>query len=121
ISDIVSVTITRETPILTQVGFGTLMILGTNKVFNERIKFYSELEELTDDGFATTSQEYIAANSVFSQSPRPRSLAIGRRSTDTVVATVTDAVMGNDYTVTINGTDFTHTALLADTEALIAT
>jgi len=106
ISDIVNVQITRETQTVSQAGFGTLMILGTHKSFNERIKYYSNITEVGAD-FNSSSLEYISAQDVFAQSPRPVRLAIGRRASDDVTISVVTGQAPFNYTVTINGTDET--------------
>jgi len=106
ISDIVNVQITRETQTVSQAGFGTLMILGTHKAFNERIKYYSSISEVAED-FDSNSLEYIAAQDTFAQSPRPTRLAIGRRNADDVTILIETAQSGFDYTTTINGTGVT--------------
>lgn len=106
ISDIVNVQITRETQTVSQAGFGTLLILGANKAFNDRLKYYANISEVADD-FSSSSLEYVAASDVFSQSPRPTRLAIGRRDVDNATITVETALSGFDYTTTINGTNAT--------------
>lgn len=78
IQDIVDVQITRETASVSQLGFGTLMILGEHTVFAERIRYYQTPDAILDDGFTSSDPEYIAANSAFSQNPRPTRVAIGR-------------------------------------------
>lgn len=102
ISDIVNVQITRETQTVSQAGFGTLMILGTHKAFNERIKYYSNISEVAED-FDSNSLEYIAAQDTFAQSPRPTRLAIGRRNADDVTILVETAQSPFTYTNVING------------------
>ena len=106
ISDIVNVQITRETQTVSQAGFGTLMILGTHKAFNDRIRYYSSISEVAED-FDSNSLEYIAAQDAFAQSPRPTRLAIGRRNADDVTILIETAQSGFDYTTTINGTGVT--------------
>lgn len=120
IADIVSVQITRETTPISQAGFGTVMILGAHKVFNERIRFYQTPDAILEDGFTANDPEYIAANSVFAQSPRPSVLAIGRRSADLVAIQVNEVVALTNYTVTLNGVAFTYQALLAQSDEDIA-
>lgn len=107
IRDIVNVQITRQTTPVSQLGFGVVMILGTHKVFNERIRYYQEADAILDDGFLSTDPEYVAALAVLSQQPRPIQVAIGRRSVDDVVVNVDTVELNTVYTVTINGTAFT--------------
>lgn len=121
IRDIVNVQITRQTTPVSQLGFGVVMILGTHKVFNERIRYYQEADAILEDGFESTSPEYIAALAVLSQQPRPIQLAIGRRSADDVVVTVSTVADSTNYTTTINGTAFTINSGVAATDESIAT
>lgn len=120
LSDIVNVQITRQTSAVSRAGFGTALILGTNRRIAELIKYYSSLESVAAD-FNSTDAEYIAAAAIFSQSPTVTQIAIGRRDVqDKTVVTVTQAD-STEYKVTINGTEFTYTsASSGDTAADIA-
>lgn len=81
IKDIINVEISRETTAVSRAGFGTPLIVGTTATFPERIRFYSDLQGMLDDGFVTTSLEYLAAQALLSQSPRVKQFAIGRSDT----------------------------------------
>jgi len=120
ISDIVNVTITRETTTVSADGFGVPMILGTHKKWNDRIKFYSSLDEVVTDGFSNTDKEYIAAAAMFAQSPHVPLIAIGRRSVD--VATVTVSTVDDTalYSISINGVAYTYQAVNGNTGTDIA-
>ena len=103
LSDIVNVQITRETQSVSEAGFGTLMILGTNKNWNELIRRYANMQEVAAD-FNPWDLEYIAAQDVFSQAITPPFIFIGRRTVDTVGIEVETAMANETYTATINGT-----------------
>lgn len=120
LSDIVNVTITRETEAVSQAGFGIPMILSLHKHNNDRIRYYATLDDIVSDGFASTTPEYIAAAAMFGQSPSPTQIAIGRRSVDSAEITVTTVDDAHLYTVTINGTAITYQAQTSDTGTLIA-
>jgi hypothetical protein len=120
IKDIVNVQITRETTPVSQLGFGTMMVLGTHKVFPERIRFYQTADAMLDDGFGADSPEYEAASLALSQIPSPVRVAIGRRDADDAVVTVSEVDDTFEYSVTINGTEFAYQAQAADTNLLIA-
>lgn len=117
LDSIVTVTITTEGVRVTQAGFGTPLIM-TMKVpaaFTERYREYAATSEMVTDGFATTDPAYLAATAVFSQSPRPETVIVGRQagtpSAQTVKLTpVAPVANSTAYTVTINGTDFTYTS-----------
>ena len=70
LSDIVNVQITRQTQSVSEAGFGTLMILGTSKNWNNLIKKYSNMQEVAAD-FQPIDPEYIAAQDVFAQNVTP--------------------------------------------------
>ena len=106
LSEIVNVQITKETQTVSETGFGTLMILGTNKRFNDRIREYSSMQGIAED-FDPTDPEYIAAQSAFSQAVSPTLVDIGRRSVDSATIDVETALPAFNYTVTINGTPST--------------
>jgi len=78
LDDYVTISITRDQVGISQIGFGTQMILGYSATWPDRIRYYSDLPGMVSDGFATDSPEYLAANAAFSQTPRPVQVAIGR-------------------------------------------
>lgn len=123
ISNIVDVQITRETASVSQAGFGTMMILGFNASFPERIRFYTDMDGVLAD-FTSSDEEYKAAQAAFSQSPRPTRLAIGRA--EALVAAVylidcNQVMAGSDsISVTVNGTVCTGATLAALASAIDA-
>ena len=79
-SSVVQITITKETRTLSQIGFGTTMILGSNGTFTvNTVRKYEDIDEVAED-FASTDAEYKAAEAEFAQSPRPESVKIGVRA-----------------------------------------
>lgn len=102
LSDIVNVQITRETQTVSEQGFGTLMILGTHKRFNDLIRYYSSMRGVAED-FRPSDPEYVAAQAVFSQPITPDQLSIGRRQAASATIEVITAMDNKAYTVTING------------------
>lgn len=115
LSEIVDVTITRETATVTQQGFGTGLILAAHAFWPERVRYYATLSALVADGFASTSEVYKAAAKVFAQSPAPKRLAVGRRQVDEIDITIT-VQNSTAYVVTINGTAYTYTSDASATE-----
>jgi hypothetical protein len=79
VSRLVNVTVNLSPLAAARRTFGTLLILGDSNVIDvsERIRSYTDLESVATD-FGTTAPEYYAAELYFSQSPKPRSLMIGR-------------------------------------------
>lgn len=102
LNDIVDVVITRQTQTVSEAGFGIPMILGTNLSFTQRVKEYSSLDEVALD-FSSDSKEYIAAQDIFSQSPSPALIMIGRRAVNSADITIQSSVLNDTYSVIING------------------
>lgn len=77
IDNYIDVTVTKEGAIVTRQGFGTIAFINDNAIqnANTRLKLYSSLDEITDDGFSTSSQFYKWAQIVFSQTPAPTQVA----------------------------------------------
>lgn len=69
----VEVVITRETRAVTQAGFGTPMILATNKNFPYTT--FTELSAVAEQ-FDPSTRAYQMANRIFGQTPRPVRLGI---------------------------------------------
>lgn len=112
LNDLFNVQITTTISGLTRVGFGTPLIAAYHTLYADRVREYTSLAGMVDDGFAVTDLEYIAASKIFSQTPRPVSLKIGRLANrPTQVIKLTPNVYNSTaYTLTVNGTDFTYTS-----------
>lgn len=120
LSDIVSVSITRDSFAPTRVGFGRLLVLGATDRFanSDLIRVYTDLDGMLSDGFLTSDNEYKAAAKYFGQSNRPVDIAIGLRGTDIAqVQTVTIVTVTNNanYILSVNGESFDY---LSDGSAL---
>lgn len=122
-SFIVTVNVTRETAALTRTGFGVPLVLGEHSVFAERIRFFSDLTEVSAAGFTSSDPEFVMATRLFGQELTPTQIAIGRRTTpvaqvnNVTVDTVTDSI---NYIITINGTVFSHPSGIGATAASIS-
>lgn len=90
-TQLIEISVTRQTQAVSRAGFGTLMILGPNATFEERVRSYTSLSQVAED-FEITTPEYIMANKVLSQSPRPSLFKIGRSDIGGEDSTVTEAV-----------------------------
>ena len=124
LEDIVSVTITTETARVSRAGFGVPLIAAYHTLWPERVRTYtssSVLSTLVDEGFATDAPAYLAAQAIVSQSPRPKTIKIGRRSegawTQVVRITPTAAANTTVYAVSVNGTTRSYTS---DSDATLA-
>lgn len=104
LADYVVITIARDTAAITQPGFGTPLILGYTMTWNDRVRFYQDLPSMVTDGFAVSSPEYLAATAVFSQTPRPVQVAVGRganKPTHIQVIGVASVVASTIYNVNV--------------------
>ena len=107
IEDIVNVTISRNTTAVTRAGFGVPLIMGLNRISNLTYEEYTDAASMITAGYKTTDAEYLAGLAIFSQAISPDKLAIGRRLVDVTTVGVAVVADNTDYTVTVNGTDFT--------------
>lgn len=108
LSDVVEVTITRETASIDTAAFNIPLILATFTNFSERTRTYTSITGVGED-FSSTSNAYKMAQAMFNGDIRPPSIVIGRRQVDEV--TLTPVVANTQtYTVTINDVDYTYTS-----------
>lgn len=80
LSDIANITVSTQTAAVKQAGFGLPLICDYHTRFAERVRIYSDLDAMVDDGFATTDAAYMAAAAAFAQEPQLSQVAIGRRA-----------------------------------------
>lgn len=83
LQDIVNVTIASESSQVTQAGFGTPLIFGPALPFGsgDRVRTYTSVKAMSLDGFGpATDPEYLLAQVLCSQNPRPPVFKVGRRS-----------------------------------------
>lgn len=78
IDQIVQVTISASTSQPSQRGFGTPLILGTHSRTSNTVDTYSSLSAMVSDGFTVDDPLYKMASAIFSQSPRPPQIKVGR-------------------------------------------
>lgn len=117
LTDIIDIQISRETAAVARAAFNIPMFLATHTAFSERAKEYTSLEAVGED-FSTTSPVYIAAQRAFAQQLRPTRIVVGRRQVDSVVGSISSVANNTEYTLTINGKDYSYTsdASATDTE-----
>lgn len=78
---------------------GTSSVIGSVTGANPRIRQYTTLAQMTADGFATNSPEYIAASIYWSQSPAPTYLNVGRQDLTAIGSLGLGAVPGTGYAI----------------------
>lgn len=109
---IVDVQVSRDVQPFSGVDFNAVLFATDEQVFSERVRKYARTADLLTDGFSAESATYKAARSFFSQSPRPRQLAIGRRDATVAAFSMTTAQVQNStaYSMTLQGKTITYTS-----------
>lgn len=114
LSDIVSITISTESVLVEQAGFGTPLIMANDcpAGFTERVRTYTNLAGLITDGFVVTDATYLIAAKIFSQNPRPPRLMVGRCALKPTQRWALTPVAANshEYSLKVNGTTVTFTS-----------
>jgi hypothetical protein len=78
IESIVNVSISLSSAGFPRTGYGTPLILSATTLFADRVRSYSSVAEMVTAGFSATGPECLAAGLAFAQTPRPRTVKIGR-------------------------------------------
>lgn len=100
-SPVVTVNIAINAVNLTQQGFGTPIFISTHNAFNERVRAYSSLEEVSDD-FEITENAYIAASQFFKNSPAAAVIKIGRRNGEIqAIPSIPSLTANTTYNITV--------------------
>lgn len=111
LDDIVSVQITKETIGLTELGFGTALIMSAEAEEDSRFvgtaKEYTDLDELgsTGDNYDAEGVTYLKAQALFQQNPRPDKIVVGKRANLPLMTLdmIPIVVADTDYTIAIAG------------------
>lgn len=80
----VDVQITKEEVLLSSTDYSTILILeqfdssSITPNFNERVRRYTSLDELLQEGWSETSKVYLASKTIFLQERRPPFILVGR-------------------------------------------
>lgn len=79
LSDVIAVNVSVGPVGSVRSRFNMALIVGDSKVIKlkDRVRTYSNLSDMSSDGWKGEEPEYIAAQIYFSQSPRPTKVAIG--------------------------------------------
>ncbi len=137
VSQVVNVSIATLPAAPSRKGFGTMLIVTQEAGVSllQGVKLYASIEEVAAD-FASTTEAYKAAQTYFSQNPRPTSLYIGRRfivaqsallqggADETELIATWNAISDGSFTVSIDGDEQDITgldfSLAADLDAVAA-
>ena len=102
LKDIVNVNITRQTTSVAVAAFNVPLILSTFATSKTtttftRARSYKSIQELVDDGWASTDAVYKVANAIFSQNPCVSRVVVGRADNqDDDVAASLSAIAAED-------------------------
>lgn len=109
LDELVNITVTTTTATPSRAGFGTPLIAAYHTRWNDRVRVYTSLSAMAQDGFLTTDPAYKAASAMLSQNPRVTRVKIGRRGlafTQRIVLTPNtpvDAAAAETYAVKLDG------------------
>lgn len=85
-------------------SFNQALIVGPSTTIpsvgaNSRLRLYYSLDQLTTDGFTSSSPEFLAAELYFGQTPKPTYLWIGRQDLTAISAVAVGTAAGTGYAV----------------------
>lgn len=124
LDQIVSINIAQQTQAVPQASFSIPLIVGPTVPTDGIINAYSSPASMLDNGYTTSSPEYIYALELYEQPLTPTLFYVGKRATavdqvDTI--TVVTATSGHVYEGLVQGQHWTYTASGGDTTSTIAT
>lgn len=123
LDDIVSVDITAATMPRSQTGFSTILAAVYHTEFVDLIRSYTSIRAVAED-FPTEHPAYLMAAKMFSQSPRPKRIKIGKRTAapvQTVRLTPVTTTEGAVYRFEVAGQEIEYTVPAAASVASICT
>jgi hypothetical protein len=131
LSEIVDISITRETQAVSQTGFGIVNIVGKNLNSASRLQYFSTSDLTALSAVllgGVNAPEYLAAQSIAAQSPRPSQFAVSAVLAPKVITDNAGTFTAGSIVAIINGTtvtqafstdkDTTMAALAAQIQAL---
>lgn len=80
---VVTVNISKVSQSPTRAGFGTPLLLAYHTVTAKKVAKYGSLAALVSDGFPLSHPVYRMAQKVFSQTPAPTAVVVGKRAVGT--------------------------------------
>lgn len=119
--------ISRTSRGVTRRGFASMLILVYHALYVDRVRSYSDLSELTADGFPPDHPAYVQAAAAWAQDPSLPSLKIGRRALPfTQVVDVTPSApvsssAAETWTLKVDGLTATFTSDATPTLAEVCT
>lgn len=83
LDSVVTINITKTSASTFRVGFGVPLLMVYHTVTAKRLASYGSVQSLLDDGFPLTHPAVEMATALFSQTPRPATIYVGKRLTGT--------------------------------------
>ena len=129
IDRIVNVAISLKTAGITQEGFSTILVAGAHAFGLNRVDIFNGPDSMLEAGFKSTDLLYKAVADAFSQTPKPKTVKVGRRQVDVVKLTPATVADNAEYSVTlskkatdgsVSKTKFTYTSSTGATATTIA-
>lgn len=120
LSDIVQITITKESTAIDTASFNIPLILTDTVAFAERSRQYSSISAVASDFDSTTDVYKIATRLFGDGGSRPTYIIVGRRQAESVTYSVMGVGVIQTYAVTINGETFSYEVVEGDTDVEVA-
>lgn len=120
ISDIIDIQISIASSVAAETNFGLPLIAAYHTHYVDRVRTYSSLDGMLDDGFVATEPAYLAAASMLTQNPTVTEFKVGRRAlawTQTHRITPTSTLEGLVYAGTIGAEVWEYETQAGDTIA----
>jgi hypothetical protein len=126
INEIITTTVEIKDAAVSQEGFGTPLIAAFHNFWPERVRTFSDASELLLAPFnvPVTHDVYLKASALKRQKPSPTNFKVGKRlgaATQVIVLTpAASPVVGDVYSVLVNGITYTVTAGASPTVSTVA-
>ena len=96
ISRISKINVSLHTSGITELGFSTIMVIGTHTIGTGRVLTYTDTDQMLEDGFKDTDAVYKAVSAAFSQIPRPAQVKVGKWDGKEAIADALAAIRNED-------------------------
>ena len=122
---LINVNISQQTSTVPTASFQIPLIIGSSMTgWADYVHSYTSPASMLDDGFTTSSPEYLYAEELYEQAQSPSEFYVGKRTAAVAqVNTLAVATLssGHDYEFTLNGQLIAYTASGGDTQQSILT
>ena len=120
IEDIADVSIGQGARAVSRRGYGTPLVLSAHALNTDRFRRYTSTAALVSDGFATTSPTYKMLTRLFSQTPRPREVIVGRLDSYPTLRYAVTPVLANSKVYSLKINETTTVSYTSDASATLA-